>query len=63
MIPELLPCRTWSEQLLAQRSQQQLLEGIELARPQPAAVGQARRRAGRNRGRAIGGMLQLKPVE
>ena len=57
MLPQLLPGGAWSEQLLTQHAQQRLLERIELARPQPAAVGQARRRTGRDRGRAIEGVL------
>jgi len=46
VLPQPLPGGTRSEQLSAQNRKQRLLEGIELARPQPAAVGQARCSAG-----------------
>jgi hypothetical protein len=44
VLPQLLACGACGKQLLAHHTQQRLLEGIELARSQPPAVGQARRR-------------------
>jgi hypothetical protein len=57
VVPQLLPWGAGCKQLLTEHSQQRLLEGIELAGPQPAAVGQAFRNSGGDRGGAILGVL------
>ncbi len=38
VLPKLLPWRAGSKRFLLEHSQQRLLEGIELARPQPATA-------------------------
>jgi hypothetical protein len=56
--PQLLPRGAGGKQLLTEHSQQRLLEGIELARPQPTAVGLALGRSGWDGNGAIRGVLR-----
>jgi hypothetical protein len=57
VLPQLLACGTGGKQLPAKHSQQRLLEGIELTRPQPTAIRQALGRSGWDGNGAIRGVL------